>query len=79
MMQEFADGNFQFDENGTKLSKRVKTLREKEKLLITSNFSFSHSVFQKLVLQTSQNQGLFGKGLTLIFKYYKHVSLYVFH
>ena len=29
-----------------------------------SNFSFSHSVFKRLVQQTSKNQGLFGKGLT---------------
>ena len=42
---------------------REKTLREKEKLLVTSNFSFSHSVFKRLVLQTHKNQGLFGKGL----------------
>ena len=42
-----------------------KTLWEKEKLLITSNFSFSHSVFKRLVLQTRKNQGLFGKGLRL--------------
>ena len=38
-------------------------LREKEKLLITSNFSFSHFVFKRLVLQTHKNKGLFGKGL----------------
>ena len=44
--------------------KGQKTLREKEKLLVTSNFSFSHSDFQRLVLQTSKNQGLFGRGLT---------------
>ena len=36
---------------------------EKEKLLVTSNFSFSHIVFKRLVLQTRKNQGLFGKGL----------------
>ena len=36
---------------------------EKEKLLIMSNFSFSHSVFKTLVLQTLKIQGLFGKGL----------------
>ena len=42
----------------------LKTLCEKEKLLVTSNFSFSHSVFKRLVLQTRENQGLFGKGLT---------------
>ena len=28
-----------------------------------NNFSFSHSVFKRLVLQTCDNQGLFGKGL----------------
>ena len=44
-----------------------KTQREKEKLLITSNFSFSHSVFKRLVLQTRENLGLFGKGLIYIF------------
>ena len=41
-----------------------KGLWEKEKLLIMSNFSFSHSVFKRLVLQTRKNQGLFGKRLT---------------
>ena len=35
---------------------------EKEKLLITSNFSFFHSVFKRLVLQTGENKGLFGRG-----------------
>ena len=40
-----------------------KTLWEKEKLLVTSNFSYSHCVFKRLVLQTGKNQGLFGKGL----------------
>ena len=40
-----------------------KTLQEKEKLLVPRHFSFSHSVFKRLVLQTRKNQGLFGKGL----------------
>ena len=39
-----------------------KTLREKVKLLVSSNFPFSHSVFKRLVLQTRKNTGLFGKG-----------------
>ena len=42
-----------------------KTLWEKEKLLVRSNFSFSHSVFKRPVLPTRKNQGLFGKGLKL--------------
>ena len=33
------------------------------KLFITSNFSFSRSVFKRPVLQTHKNQGLLGKGL----------------
>ena len=41
-----------------------KTLWEKEKLLVTSNFSFYDSVFKILVLQTCKSQGLFGNGLT---------------
>ena len=45
-----------------KSPKEKKTLWEKEKLLVMSNFSFSHSVFKRLVLQTRKNQGLFGKG-----------------
>ena len=43
--------------------KEWKTLWEKEKLLIMSNFSFSRSVFKRLVLQTHKNKGLFRKGL----------------
>ena len=35
-----------------------KTLWEKEKLLIMSNFSFSHSVFEGLVLQKRKNQAV---------------------
>ena len=58
--------NFKFDififaENSPD---RYKTLWEKEKLLVSSNFSFSHSVFKRLVVQTRKNQGLFGKGFT---------------
>ena len=34
-------------------------------LQMTNNFSFSHSVFKRLVLQTPKNQGLFANGLTL--------------
>ena len=41
-----------------------KTMWEKEKLLVTSNFSFSSSVFKRLVQQTRKDKGLFGKGLT---------------
>ena len=64
-MKESADNNFKFDENGRKLCKQVENTVGKGEILVTSNFSFSHSVFHRLVMQTSKNQGLFGKGLTL--------------
>ena len=42
-----------------------KTLWEKEKLLVTSNFSFSHSVFKRLVSQGHQKVSFCGNGLIL--------------
>ena len=63
-LQEFVDDNFQFHENGCEFSKRTENTGERRNCSM-SNFSFSHSVFKRLVLQTSKNQGLFGTGLTL--------------
>ena len=50
-----------FDENGKKFPKRI---RKKGKLLITSKFSFSLRIFQRLELQRPKNTKLFGKLLT---------------
>ena len=47
--------------------KRIENTVGKGKLLVTSNFFFSYSVFKGLVLQTLKNKGLFGKGLNDIF------------
>ena len=63
-LKEFADDNFKFEENGRKLSKRVEnTVWEKEKVLVTSYFSFSHSFFKRLVSQGRQKVSLCGNGL----------------
>ena len=35
-----------------------------DELLVTSNFSFSHSVFKRLVLQTRKKQGLVWERVT---------------
>ena len=40
-----------------------KTLLEKEKLLVTSNFSFSHNVFHSYMFLVRQNAVLCGNGL----------------
>ena len=42
-----------------------KTLWEKEKLLVTSNFSFSHNVFHSYISSVRQNAALCGDWLTL--------------
>ena len=42
---------------------KEKTLWVKEKLLVMSNFSFSHSVFKGLVSQGRQKVSLCGNGL----------------
>ena len=46
------------------LEKMVESSQKGYKILVTSNFSFSHSVFNRLLLQTHKNQGLFERGLT---------------
>ena len=48
-LKEFADDNSKFGENGRWFSKHFNNT-EKEKLLVTSNYSFSHHVFKRLVL-----------------------------
>ena len=37
--------------------------RKKKKLLVTSNFSFSHNVFHSYISSVCQNVALFGNGL----------------
>ena len=49
-LKEFTNDNFEFDKNGEKSAKRVENT-------VTSNFSFSHSVFKTLVPQTRKTQG----------------------
>ena len=41
-----------------------KSLSEKEKMLVTSIFSFSHNVFKSRLVQNLQKSGLSGKELT---------------
>ena len=57
-LNEFADNDFKFVENGRKLSKQVENLVGKGEIA-----RYERLVFKRLVLQTRKNQGLFGKGL----------------
>ena len=50
---------------------------EKEKLLVTSNFSFSHSVFKGLVSQVRQKVSLCGNGLKVSCKCFHFGKFYM--
>ena len=54
---------FQIKRKWQKVIQTGKKQSEKEKLLVTSNFSFSHSVFKRLVSQGRQKVSLCGNGL----------------
>ena len=57
-----ADENLKFDENGRGFSKRVENTVGKGEIARYKQFLLSPQCFQRLVLQTHKNQGLFGKG-----------------
>ena len=63
------------NENVKKLSKWIENTEAKGEI-VTGNFSFSHSVFKRLVLQTRKNQGFFAKGLTLLWPNELNFSLF---
>ena len=62
---DFADDNLKFEESGRKLFKPVENTVGKGEIAITSNFSFSHSVFERLVSQGRQQVSLCGNGLKI--------------
>ena len=62
-LKVFADDNFKFNEDSRKFSKRVENTVGKGEIAHYKQFTFSNSVFKRLILQTRENQGLFGKGL----------------
>ena len=64
-MKEFADDNCKFDENGETLFKKVKNTVGKGEIARYEQFLLFLQCFQKPVLQTCKNKGLFGKGLKL--------------
>ena len=61
-LEEFADDNFKFGENGRKLSKQVENTVEKGEIARYEQFLLSHSVFKRLVSQGHQKVSLGGNG-----------------
>ena len=64
-LKEFADDNFEFDENGRKLFKGVENTFGKGEISRNEQFLLFPQCFKGLVLQTRNYKGLFGKGLSL--------------
>ena len=65
-LKEFANGNFKFDKNGRKLSKRVEnTVGKKRNLSLRAISLFPHSVFKRLVSQGHQKVSLCGNELSI--------------
>ena len=63
-LKQFEDDNFKFDENGRCFSKRVENTVGKGEIAPCEQFLLFPQWFQRLLLQTRKNKGLFGKGLT---------------
>ena len=61
-LKEFVDDIFKFDENDRKFYKWAQTLSEKEKVLVTSNFSFSQC-FQRTRTAYTYKPGLVWEGV----------------
>ena len=61
-LEELADDNFKFDENGRNLSKQLENTVGKGEIARNEQFLLFPQIFESLVLQTRKNQGLFGKG-----------------
>ena len=62
-LKEFADDNFKFDKNRRKFSKQIENTVGKREIACYKQFSFSHSVFKRLVSQGRQKVSLCGNGL----------------
>ena len=64
-LEEFADDNFTFDENGRKFSKRIENTVEKGEIARYEQLLLFPVLFfvKRLVLHTNKNQGMFEKGL----------------
>ena len=48
------DDSFEFGENARKFFEREENTLGKEEIVVTSNFSLSHSVFKRLVIQAQK-------------------------
>ena len=63
-LEAFADDKLNVTKVMISVFDRVKNIVGKKEIACTSNFSFSHNVFKRLLSQTRQKVSLCGNGLT---------------
>ena len=69
ILKEFADDDSELDGNGRKFYNRVENTVGKREIACYEQFLlFPQCFLKRLVLQTRKKQGLFGKGLRLLFQ-----------
>ena len=74
-LKAFADDKMKVTKKMKFVSKWWKILRKKEKMLVTSIFSFSHNIFKKLHFQGCLKSGLCGKELIVDTKCHNNVMV----
>ena len=70
-IERFADDNLEFDGNGRKLFKQVENTVGNGEIALNEQFLLFLQCFQKTCI--ADNQGLFGKGINMIFS--GHINL----
>ena len=68
----FADDKLNVTKMIISVSDRIENIVGKGEIACTSNFSFSHNVFKRLLFQTRQMVSLCGNGLKRIKSYSRH-------
>ena len=67
-MKEFADDNFKFDKDGVEFPTWVENTVWKGEIARYEQFLLFTQCFQRLLMQTRKNHGLFGKGFKILSK-----------
>ena len=68
-LKAFADDKLHVTKRIITVFDRVENIVEKGEIACTSNFSFSHNIFKRLLSQTRQNVSLCGNGLRKVDEY----------
>ena len=78
MVYPFPNDKLQTISNSNSLQTTILNFNENGRKILLSNLSFSHSVFERLVLQTCKSQGSFEERLSPLLHEQESLSVTVF-